>query len=111
MQFNIFLFYDDLITFCILNNLSITEIGIFCSLFIGFFIFDIFICALDEDITDVFFYFMFLFIILLFFFLFFGIDVQYYFMISSVSSGDLTIRVILFDIINNFLCILRIFFC
>jgi hypothetical protein len=32
-------------------------------------------------------------------------------MISSVSSGDLTARVIAFDIINNFLCILRIFFC
>jgi hypothetical protein len=51
------------------------------------------------------------FVVLLFFFLILGSDVQYYYMISSISNGDLTLRVIIFDIINNFLCVLRIFFC
>jgi hypothetical protein len=105
------IFYDDIITFCKLNNLSVTEIGVFFSFFLGFIVFDIFICSVDEDVTDVFSYFMITFVILLFFFLIIGVDIQYYYMISSVSSGDLTIRVIAFDIINNFLCLLRIFFC
>jgi hypothetical protein len=104
-------FYDDAITFCKLNNVSVAEVGVFFSFFLGFIIFDIFICSSDEDVTDVFSYFMVVFVILLFFFLILGIDIQYYYMISSVSSGDLTARVIAFDIINNFLCILRIFFC
>jgi len=104
-------FYDDIVTFCKLNNISLVEVGVFFTFFLGFIIFDIFMCASDEDVTDVFSYFMVTFVILLFFFLILGIDVQYYYMISSVSSGDLTLRVIAFDVINNFLCILRIFFC
>jgi hypothetical protein len=105
------IFYDDLVTFCKLNNVSLAEVGVFFSFFLGFIVFDIFICSVDEDVTDVFSYFMVTFVVLLFFFLILGIDVQYYYMVSSVSSGDLTLRVILFDVINNFLCILRIFFC
>lgn len=83
----------------------------FLPFFLGFLIFDLFISAVDEDVTDVFSYFMFVFVVLLFFFLILGTDVQYYYMISSISNGDLTLRVIVFDVINNFLCILRIFFC
>lgn len=104
-------FYDDVVTFCKANNVSFLEVGIFFSLFLGFILFDLFLCAVDEDVTDVFSYFMVTFVALLFFFLVLGIDVQYYYMISSVSSGDLTARVIAFDVINNFLCVLRIFFC
>ena len=104
-------FYDDVVTFCKANNVSLGEVGVFFSLFLGFVLFDLFLCAVDEDVTDVFSYFMVTFVALLFFFLLLGIDVQYYYMISSVSSGDLTARVIAFDIINNFLCVLRIFFC
>jgi hypothetical protein len=54
---------------------------------------------------------MFIFVVLLFFFLLIGTDIQYYYMISSISNGDLVFRVICFDVINNFLCVLRIFFC
>jgi hypothetical protein len=104
-------FYDDIVTFCKTNNISFTEVGVFFSFFLGFIIFDLFISSADEDVTDVFSYFMFVFVILLFFFLVLGTDVQYYYMISSISNGDLTLRVICFDVINNFLCILRIFFC
>jgi len=104
-------FYDDIVTFCKVNNISLTEVGVFFTFFLGFLIFDLFISAVDEDVTDVFSYFMFVFVVLLFFFLILGTDVQYYYMISSISNGDLTLRVIVFDVINNFLCILRIFFC
>jgi len=108
---NALVFYDDVSTFCQTNNISFTEVGTLLTFFLGFLVFDIFISASDEDITDVFSYFMLGFVILLFFFLILGSDVQYYYMISSISNGDLTLRVICFDVINNFLCILRIFFC
>jgi len=104
-------FYDDIVTFFQANNISFTEVGALFTFFLGFLVFDIFISASDEDITDVFSYFMLGFVILLFSFLILGTDIQYYYMISSISNGDLTLRVICFDIINNFLCILRIFFC
>jgi len=104
-------FYDDIITFCQNNNISLTEVAVFLTLILGFLVFDIFISIADEDITDVFSFFMLGFVIILFFFLVLGSDVQYYYMISSISNGDLTLRVICFDVINNFLCILRIFFC
>jgi hypothetical protein len=108
---NIRVFYDDIVTFCKTNNVSFTEIGVFFTMFLGFIVFDIFVSSSDEDVTDVFSYFMLGFVILLFFFLILGSDIQYYYMISSISNGDLTLRVICFDVINNFLCILRIFFC
>lgn len=38
-------------------------------------------------------------------------DVQAYYTLCCVGSGDLTTRVILTDMLNNFLCVLRIFFC
>jgi len=104
-------FSDDIVTFCKSNNISFTEVGVFFSFFLGFLIFDIFVCGVDEDVTDVFSYLMFIFVILLFFFLILGTDVQYFYMISSISNGDLTLRVVGFDVINNFLCMLRIFFC
>jgi hypothetical protein len=108
---NVKVFYDDIITFCKTNNVSLVEVGVFFSFFLGFIIFDIFLSGVDEDVTDVFSYFMFMFVILLFFFLILGTDIQYYYMISSISNGDLALRVICFDVINNFLCMLRIFFC
>lgn len=104
-------FYDDIATFCKSNNLALTEVATFLSLVLGFLIFDIFSCAVEEDVTDVFFFFMFVFVISLFLFLLVNTDVQYFYMVSSASSGDLTSRAIIFDAVNNFLCILRIFFC
>lgn len=105
------IFYDDIVTFCQMGNLSVTEIGVFFSFCLGFILFDVFMCSVDEDVTDVFSYFMLVFVFLLFFFLILGIDIQYFYMVSNISGGDLTTRVVVFDVINNFLCVLRIFFC
>lgn len=104
-------FYDEFLTFCQYNNLSLAEIGTFVSLFFGFIIFDIFMSFVQEDGSDIFFIFIFIFVFNMFVFLFLAIDVQYYYLISSISGGDLTTRVIFFDFVNNFLCLLRIFFC
>lgn len=104
-------FYDDITSFCQQNNISLSEVAVFLTTALGFIVFDIFLCISEEDVTDVFSLLMLCFVFYLFAFLILGIDVQYYYMISSVSSGDLLARVIIFDVVNNFLCVLRIFFC
>jgi len=42
---------------------------------------------------------------------FLAADVQFYFLISSISGGELTLRILYTDIVNNALCLLRVFFC
>lgn len=104
------LFYDDLVTLCKYNNLSLTEIAVAATLSVGFVFFDIFVSFAEEDVIDSLNYLILLFIILTFVFLLLAVDVQYFFMVSN-AGGDLTLRVIAFDLVNNVLCALRVFFC
>lgn len=103
-------FYDDLVSFCVYNNLSLTELATLLSLSGGFIIFDLFASVSEEDLADTMSYGLLVLVLLLFIFLFLAVDIQYFYMVSSVSSGDLTIRTVLSDLVNNFLCALRIFF-
>lgn len=105
------LFYDDLVTFSVANNISLTELGTLFSLVGGFILLDLFLSVSEEDLADTASYGLLLLVLGLFFFLLLAVDVQYLYMVSSVSSGDLTIRTVVSDITNNFLCALRIFFC
>lgn len=104
------LFYDDLVTLCKYNNLSLTEIAVTATLSVGFIFFDIFVSFGEEDVIDSLNYLILLFVILTFVFLILAVDVQYFFMVSN-AGGDLTLRVIVFDLVNNVLCALRVFFC
>jgi len=104
------LFYDDLVTLCKYNNLSLTEIAVTTTLAVGFIFFDIFVSFGEEDVIDSLNYLILLFVILTFVFLILAVDVQYFFMVSN-AGGDLTLRVIIFDLVNNILCALRVFFC
>lgn len=104
------LFYDDLVTLCKYNNLSLTEIAVTATLSVGFIFFDIFVSFGEEDVVDSLNYLILLFVILTFVFLILAVDVQYFFMVSN-AGGDLTLRVIAFDLVNNVLCALRVFFC
>lgn len=104
------LFYDDLVTLCKYNNLSLTEIAVATTLSVGFVFFDIFVSFAEEDVIDSLNYLILLFVILTFVFLLLAVDVQYFFMVSN-AGGDLTFRVICFDLVNNVLCALRVFFC
>lgn len=103
-------FYDDFITLCKYNNLSVTEIAVTLTLSVGFIFFDIFVSFAEEDVVDSLNYMILLFILLTFAFLIIAVDIQYFFMISN-TGGDLTLRVVLFDLINNLLGALRVFFC
>lgn len=103
-------FYDDLVTLCKYNNLSLTEVAVTLTLSVGFVFFDIFVSFAEDDVIDTLNYLILIFIILTFVFLIIAIDVQYFFMISN-TGGDLTFRVIIFDLINNLLGALRVFFC
>jgi len=104
------LFYDDLVTLCKYNNLSLTELAVTVTLTVGFIFFDIFISFSEEDVFDTLNYLILLFISLTFVFILVAVDIQYFFMISN-AGGDFTLRVVCFDLINNVLCAFRVVFC
>lgn len=104
-------FYDNILNFFKYNNISFLEISITCTLFISFYIFDIFLSFSEDDFSDTLFYLILLFIFLMFFFLSIAIDIQYFYSMSNVSNGDVSLRLLFFDILNNFLGVLRIFLC
>lgn len=104
------LFYDDIVTLCKYNNISLTEVATTLTLIVGFIFFDIFVSFAEDDVVDALNYLILIFIILTFVFLLIAVDVQYFFMISN-AGGDVTFRVVCFDLINNLLCALRVFFC
>ena len=104
------LFYDDLVTLCKYNNLSLTEIAVTVTLSVGFIFFDIFVSFAEEDVVDALNYLILIFILLTFIFLLLATDIQYFYMVSN-AGGDLTLRIVIFDLVNNILCALRVFFC
>lgn len=103
-------FYDDIVTLCKYNNVSLTEVAVTLTLVVGFVFFDIFVSFAEDDVIDTLNYLILLFIVLTFVFLLIAVDLQYFFMVSN-AGGDVTLRVICFDLINNLLCALRVFFC
>lgn len=104
-------FYDDLVTFCQQNGLSVTELATVLSLSLGFIFFDLFFAFGEEDLADVVSYGILLFVFITGLGLFLALDVFYYFMISGVGASSATARVVATDVVNNGLCLLRVFFC
>jgi hypothetical protein len=104
-------FYDDLSTFCQQANISLTEVAAFTTTLVAFLALDAFLCSSDEDVADAVSALLMGLVLLLFVFLALGVDVQYYYMVSSAGSADPSARSALLDAANNFLCLLRIFFC
>lgn len=104
------LFYDDLITLFKYNNISLTEVAVTLTLSVGFIFFDIFVSFAEDDVVDALNYLVLIFVILTFIFLLLATDIQYFYMVSNAGS-DLTFRVVVFDLVNNVLCALRVFFC
>lgn len=104
------IFYDDVVTLCKYNNISLTELATTTTLVVGFVFFDIFVSFNEDDVIDAFNYLILLFVILTFVFMLIAVDIQYFFMVSN-AGGDLTFRIVCFDLVNNVLCALRVFFC
>lgn len=103
--------YQDFVAACKNSGLSLTEIGVAITLAAGLLLFDIFISLSEDDPTDTLGYGILLLVIATFALWGLSVDVQAYYTLCCVGSGDLTTRVILTDMLNNFLCVLRIFFC
>jgi hypothetical protein len=103
--------YDDIVTFCQLRGVSVTEIFGLLTFALGFVFFDMFVSLAEDDSLEALSYVFASVIICAVVLLFLAADVQFYFLISSISGGELTLRILYTDIVNNALCLLRVFFC
>lgn len=103
--------YDNVFTFFKQNNISFLEVTIVTTMYLSFVIFDTFVSFSEDDNFDTFFYIILVFIVIMFFFLSVAIDIQYFFIMSNTSNGDVSLRILFFDILNNFLSVLRVFLC
>lgn len=103
--------YDDVITFCQLRGVSVAEIFGLLTFALGFVFFDMFVSLAEDDSLEALSYVFASVIVCAVLLLFLAADVQFYFLISSISGGELTLRVLYTDIVNNALCLLRVFFC
>lgn len=103
--------YQDFIAACKNSGLSLTEIGVAITLGAGLLLFDVFVSLSEDDPTDTLGYGVLILVVATFALWGLSVDVQAYYTLCCVGSGDLTTRLILTDMLNNFLCVLRIFFC
>jgi len=78
---------------------------------VGFIVFDVFVTLAEDDVLEAISYVFAGIICLAVILLALAVDLQYYYLISSISGGEQTLRVLYTDIVNNILCLLRIFFC
>jgi len=103
--------YDDIVTFCQVRGVSVTEVFGLLTFALGFIFFDMFVTLAEDDSLEALSYVFASVIVCAVILLFLAADVQFYFLISSISGGELTLRVLYTDTVNNGLCLLRIFFC
>jgi hypothetical protein len=103
--------YGDIVSLCQTKSISLAEIFTLTTLSLGFIIFDSFVTLSEDDLLEGVSYLFLSIIVLAVFLLFIAIDLQYYYLVSAISGGELTMRIIYNDILNNGLCLLRIFFC
>jgi hypothetical protein len=98
-------------TLCQRLNLSAVEFLALTALTTSFVLFDLLAAFSEEDAAETF---GFSFVVLIFLITVIAAcfaNVHYYYMLSSVGSSDVTLRVLYADLVNNGLCLLRIFFC
>ena len=103
--------HEDAASFCQANGLSLTEIAMLVTLSLGWVLFDVFAAFAEDDIVDSLSYGIFTFVAVTIVLLGLSFDVLCYFLVSGVGGGDVTLRGIGTDIVNNFLCLLRVVFC
>ncbi len=103
--------YDDVVTFCQVRGVSVTEVFGLVTFALGFILFDMFVSLAEDDSLEALSYVFASVIVCAVALLFLAADVQFYFLISSISGGELTLRILYTDVVNNGLCLLRVFFC
>ena len=103
--------YDDLVSLCQQRGVSAAEVLSLTTAALGLCLFDAFVTLAEDDALEAVSYVFGCVIALATLLLLLAVDVQYYYMVSSISGGELTLRLIYADLVNNALCLLRIFFC
>ena len=103
--------YADIVSFCQVRSISLAETFALLTFALGFILFDAFVTLAEDDVLEGVSYAFVGVIGLAVALLALAVDLQYYYMISSISGGELTLRVLYADLVNNALCLLRIFFC
>ena len=103
--------YDAVVTLCQQRGVSIAEVAGVTTLVAGWLGFDLFLTLAEDDAFEAISYVFAGTIVAALLLLILAVDVQYYFMISAISGGEATLRVFYTDVVNNGLCLLRIFFC
>lgn len=96
--------------FCQYNNLSFTELALLLSTAVGLLFFDFFVSYGEEDVLDASNYAVLIFIAASIIGLANAIDVLLPFMVSN-AIGEPSWRTLALDVINNALCMLRVFTC
>ena len=102
--------YDDFVTFCQSNNVSLAEFGALTTMALGLICFDFFLAFTEEDPTEVFSFLVLALALAGGFGLIFALDVQYFYMVSALGGGNAGL-VAFNDLVANALCVLRIFLC
>ena len=103
--------YADIVSFCQVRSISVAEVFSLLTFVVGFVAFDAFVTLAEDDVLEGVSYVFVGVVGLAVVLLALAVDLQYYYMISSISGGELTLRVLYADLVNNALCLLRIFFC
>jgi hypothetical protein len=103
--------YDDLVSLCQQRGVSAAEVLSLTTAALGLCLFDAFVTLAEDDALEAVSYVFGCVIALATLLLLLAVDVQYYYMVSAVSGGEATLRLIYADIVNNGLCLLRVFFC
>jgi len=99
------------VTLCQQRSISVVEVFCVLTFMVGFIVFDVFVTLAEDDVLEAISYVFAGIICLAVILLALAVDLQYYYLISSISGGEQTLRVLYTDIVNNILCLLRIFFC
>jgi len=103
--------YHDIVTLCQQRGISVAEAFSLITFMVGFILFDAFVTMAEDDALEAISYVFAGLIALAVLLLGIAVDVQYYYLISSISGGEQTLRLLYTDTVNNVLCLLRIFFC
>jgi len=103
--------YDALITLCQQRGISAAEVLSLTTAVLGFLVFDLFVTMAEDDMLEAISYAFGGVIAAALALLVVAVDIQYYYMISAISGGEATLRIFYTDVVNNGLCLLRVFFC
>lgn len=102
--------YDDIVTFCQVNNISLTELGGITTLVFALVGFDFFLAFVEDDPTEIFSFLVLALALAGGLGLVLAFDVQYFYMVSALGGANSAL-VAFNDLVANALCVLRIFLC